>query len=349
MLKTLIYNPYWDTMGGGERYTATFAKMLLDHGWSVDILWPKNLSSQIKNTFGLDIKNANWLNFKYSPLSTLNYQLNFWLSDGSLPVSLAGKTIIHLQFPFTGIGGSSPVNWLKSRFYTFVVNSDFTKGFIDQEFSVNSRVLYPPIDTSIFRPGKKQKTILYVGRFSSLTQKKGQEILIDTFSRIYKKMPGWKLVLAGGTAVGTDPEYFSNLKRIAAGKPIEILADPKLPDLKKLYSTSSIFWSASGFGVDEKHDPTGVEHFGISLVEAMAAGCVPVVTNLGGHKEIVTQGVDGFLFDNLTELIDYTFALIAGPKMMTQLSTSGQAKSKMFGTDKFYEKTLALVNSGART
>ena len=343
-MKALIYNPFWDTMGGGERYTATFAKMLLEHGWTVDILWSQNLSTQIKSTFGLDLTKAKWINSKFNCLLTTNYQLLFWLSDGSLPVSLARKTIIHLQFPFAGIGGNTPANWLKSRFYTFVANSGFTKTFIDREYSVVSHIIHPPIDTAIFHPGKKQKIILYVGRFSSLTQKKGQEILIDSFSRIYKKIPGWKLVLAGGTAVGTSPEYLKKLKQSAAGKPIEIIPDLKFSELKKLYSSGSIFWSASGFGVDEKSQPTGVEHFGISLVEAMASGCVPVVSNLGGHKEIVTQGVDGFLFAKLSELTDYTLALIASPKMMVQLSTSSLSKSKMFGIDKFYEKAWDLVN-----
>jgi glycosyltransferase involved in cell wall biosynthesis len=347
--KALIYNPFWDTFGGGERYTATFAKMLLDHGWSLDILWPENISSQIKNRFGLDLSQAKWLPEKFSPFSTINYQLVFWLSDGSIPISLAGKTIIHLQFPFTGIGGHAPVNYLKSRFYKFVVNSGFTKSYIDREFHIQSQILYPPVDVKAFVPGKKAHQILYVGRFSNLTQRKGQEILIRAFSGISNKMPGWKLILTGGTAVGTGRNDLIKLRRQIGKLPVEIITDPDLPTLKKLYAQSQIFWSASGFGVDADSDPTHVEHFGITVVEAMSAGCTPVITRLGGHKEIVTQGVDGFLFDKLSELSDYTLHLVSSRDLWQQISQAAVAKSKMFSVERFNEKALALVSSGSDT
>jgi glycosyltransferase involved in cell wall biosynthesis len=43
--------------------------------------------------------------------------------------------------------------------------------------------------------------------------------------------------------------------------------------------------------------PSRFEGFGLTLIEAMAAGCVPVVTRLAGvTDEIVTEGQDGFLF-----------------------------------------------------
>ena len=39
MGKAAIYNPYLDTLGGGERYTLSFAKVLADEGWVVDVEW----------------------------------------------------------------------------------------------------------------------------------------------------------------------------------------------------------------------------------------------------------------------------------------------------------------------
>jgi len=43
------------------------------------------------------------------------------------------------------------------------------------------------------------------------------------------------------------------------------------------------------------------EHFGITIVEAMSAGCVPVVHDSGGPKEIV-NGERGFRWQNLEEI-----------------------------------------------
>jgi len=215
-MKAAIYNPYWDTLGGGERYTASFVRLLLDKGWNVDIFSNNNMSEDIRRRFGLDIKSANFIPFpKNYQQTTYQYSLVFWLSDGSLPVSFARRTVVHFQFPFKDVGGRTPLSFLKSRFYTFVVNSRFTKTFIDSEYRVKSRVIYPPIHSAGIGSGFKTNTILYVGRFSSLTQSKGHDVLIRSFRNLHYRIPGWKLILAGGTKVGTDKVELSALRDMA--------------------------------------------------------------------------------------------------------------------------------------
>ncbi len=341
MKNCLIVNPYWDSLGGGERYVATFARLLLDLGFTVDILWRENISDQLMTRFGIDLTAANWLNCKYAPALSFRYKTLFWVSDGSLPVSLASKTLIHMQFPFTGVGGSSLASKIKSSFYTFVVNSHFTKSFIDSEYGVDSRVVHPPIDTNQFIGAKKQKNILYVGRFSQLTQSKGQHHLIDAFRKL--AAPGWRLVLAGGASVGTSRTYMDSLEKKVGKLPVDIITNPDFSRLRELYANASLFWSAAGFGFDDQKNPTKVEHFGISLVEAMAAGCVPVVTALGGHKEIVTDGKDGFLWNSPGELVQKTKHLINSPVLLKEISLQSQEKSKIFATTVFNQHFQKLV------
>lgn len=330
-MKAAIFNPYWDTLGGGERYVASFVRLLLNKHWQVDIWWPQNISSAINSRFNIDISTANFV----SRQSSSQYDLLFWVSDGSLPSSLAKKTFVHFQFPFQNISGHSLPNYFKSRFYKFIVNSEFTQKVIDKEFSVNSTVIYPPIDVDKFIPGTKDRTILYVGRFSNLTQSKGQEILISVFKKFHKRIPGWKLILAGGASVGVSVETLSALKKSARGFPIQIVTDPDFAVLKKLYASATLFWSGSGFGEDETISPLKVEHFGISVVEAMAAGCVPLIVNLGGHREIVNSGRDGFLWNSPDELGELTQKLINHPKLMSDISQAAIAKSKIFGIAQF--------------
>jgi glycosyltransferase involved in cell wall biosynthesis len=332
--KALIINPYWDSLGGGERYTASLISHLLKTGWIVDVYWPSDLSTHIKNRFDLDVSSACWQNTTFSPLATVGYKLLFWVSDGSLPVSFCRNTLIHLQFPFTNIEGKSIKNFLKSKLYTFIVNSQFTKSFIDKEFSVNSYVVYPPIDTVRFHSGKKTNTILYVGRFSNLTQHKGQEILIRSFKKIFPLLPQWRLVLAGGTSVGTDSRDFSQLKKQASGFPIDFVTDPSFAALKKLYAESQIFWSASGFGIDQNSQPLKTEHFGISVVEAMSAGCVPIIFKAGGHPEIVDHGQNGFLWTKEDDLISHTLDLVNNHHL-ARYSQAAIQKSKIFDIVEF--------------
>jgi glycosyltransferase involved in cell wall biosynthesis len=335
MSKVLIVNPYWDTLGGGERYVVSFAKLMLGCGWQVDILNPSNLSAPILDRFGIDLTGSHWLAQPYKDLISKIYDLTFWLSDGSLPVSFSPKTVIHMQFPFQNVGGGKLTNFLKTRLYTFVVNSNFTKTFIDREFHINSRVVYPPVAAMEITKAKKRNLILYAGRFSNLAQAKGQPVLVDVFKKISKKLPGWKLVLTGGTNVGADQGELQKLRDSTIGFPIQIITDPPYPELKKLFSETKIFWSASGFGINEAADPTRVEHFGITVVEAMTAGAVPVITNLGGHKEIITSGADGYLWNTPEELAAQTLKLVSDKTLLNQLSAQALVRSKIFDIGHF--------------
>jgi glycosyltransferase involved in cell wall biosynthesis len=336
----LIYNPYWDTLGGGERYTATAIKTLLDANYVVSVVGHSDIAAKVMRTFGIDISKSQFIDLpKYISSDVL-----LWVSDGSLPSSWAKKTLIHFQFPFSNVHGRSFSNFVKSRFYKFIVNSQFTKKFIDAEFLVNSEVLYPPVDINKFFPSEhKLKQILYVGRFSNLTQLKGQTYLIETFRQIADKLPGWRLILAGGTAVGTTNKELNSLKQLAGKSNIEFIFNPDFFQIQKLYSESKIYWSASGFSADEQKNPTKVEHFGMTVVEAMAAGCVPVITNLGGHKEIIESGLSGFFFTSLSQLAECTLQLIKDEDYMSKFSQAAQKRSKLFSVAQFNSHFLSLI------
>ena len=58
MKKALIFDPYLDTLGGGERYTLTVAKMLSNNGYRVSLAWPsQKILESATFRFGLDLKN----------------------------------------------------------------------------------------------------------------------------------------------------------------------------------------------------------------------------------------------------------------------------------------------------
>jgi glycosyltransferase involved in cell wall biosynthesis len=338
----LIINPYWTTAGGGERYSAALARLLLDSGWRVDLDWPDpDLLVRLKNQFAIDLSSCR---LAYKAM-TSGYDLTFWVSDGSLPASFSRKTIIHFQFPFQHIHGKSLLNRLKSKLYIFVTNSLFTKNFIDREFGIHSTVIYPPVDTDTFKPGKKTNTILYVGRFSQLAQKKGQEILIDTFNKFSSKIPGWKLIIAGGASIGVNPEHLSNLSRKSKSKKIDLIINPTVSDLKKLYSQAKIFWSGSGYGISEDVEPTRVEHFGISVVEAMSAGAVPIITEKGGHREIIESGKSGYFWSDPADLASATLKLISAPDQLKKMSANAVARSRLFKTENFNRAFVHLLTS----
>lgn len=337
-MRAAIYNPYLDTLGGGERYTLGFANVLSKNGFDVDVQWKDTIiKTRLEKRFGMKFGSVNVVeDIKRGD----GYDLCFWVSDGSIPLLHARKNILHFQVPFHDVGGRSLLNKMKLfRVNKIVCNSEFTKSFIDKEYGVKSLVIYPPVDVVRIKPKRKQDIILFVGRFSQLKQSKGQDILIKTFKRLYDAgLRTWKLILAGGVEVGVA-DNLEKLKKLAAGYPVEIIASPDYEKLKDLYGSAKIFWSASGYGVNEAKGPEGVEHFGITVVESMAGGAVPIVYNAGGHKEIVQDGKNGFLWSTVSELEKKTSELIKNQDLYRKVAVEAR-KSSIFYSEFRFEKDI---------
>ncbi len=341
-MRAAIYNPYLDTLGGGEKYTLSFAKVLTGLGYGVDIQWKSaGIIEMSEKRFGLELEGVNVVS---DVKRGDGYDLCFWVSDGSIPALRARKNYIHFQVPFHDVNGRSLINKMKLfRVSRVICNSGFTKKVIDKEFGVDSLVIYPPVDVSAIKSRRKENIILSVGRFSRLMQSKHQDVLIKVFRKIYDKgYRDWKLILAGGAEVG-DGGFTSELKKLSEGYPVEIVKSPSLKMLKDLYGKSRIFWSASGFGENENLNPEKVEHFGITVIEGMAAGCVPVAYGVGGHKETIEEGKNGYLWMGENDLLKKTLSLVKDKTHLRKVSHECISNSKKFSYDKFKENVEKII------
>ena len=333
-MKAAIYNPYLDTLGGGERYTLSFAKILVDKGFRVDIQWKsKDILEVLEKRFGMNLKGISVVDdIKRGD----GYDLCFWVSDGSVPALRSRNNILHFQVPFRNVNGRSLINKMKFfRINSIVCNSDFTKGFIDDEFGVNSIVIYPPVAVDDIKSKKKEKIILNVSRFSRLLQSKHQEVLVNVFKRFFDHgNSDWRLLLVGGNEVG-DGGYTEELKKISEGYPVDVVVSPGFKFIKEMYGKAKIFWSASGFGINEHDHPESVEHFGITVVEAMSGGVVPFVYNAGGHKEIIKNKENGFLWNTENELLRLTSEVVNNKKLLKTISEKGAQDCHRFSYKAF--------------
>lgn len=338
-MKACIIDPYLDTLGGGERYTLSFGLILKELGYDVDVEWSNtDIIKKAQTRFGL---NFSSLNIKNDVKKGEGYDLLFWVSDGSIPLLHARKNIIHFQVPFHDVEGKSLINKMKLfRVNKIICNSFFTKKIIDEEYGVDSTVIYPPVNIEKIKPKRKENIILYIGRFSNLLQSKNQDLLIESFKILNN--PKWKLVIAGSNDVGSQG-IIEKLNNIAKGENIDILVNPESTILINLIGKSKIFWSASGYGVDSDKCPEKLEHFGITVVEAMAGGAIPIIYNGGGHVEIVESGKNGFLWDNPNELISITKVLISDKIMMNKLSETSILDSKNYNYGKFREDITKIL------
>lgn len=231
---------------------------------------------------------------------------------------------------------------------TFLANSNFTKYWTKRYWGKEARLLYPPVDIEEFKAGRKKNFILNVGRFFIGGHSKKQDILVKAFREmVNQKMfnEDWELHLVGGVAVGNEHESFvKELQKEAAGFPIFFHFYANFTDLKKLYSEAKIYWHATGFGENMRLEPIKFEHFGITVVEAMASGCVPVIFAGGGIPEAVSDK-EGFVWKSTKQLKQITQKLAHDKKLSNRLSKNAQVKAKYFSRNRFAKEFIYIVNS----
>lgn len=337
--KALIVSPYLDHLGGGERYMLSVAQVIESMGYSVYFAWD-NLAEieKLGEMLGITLKSpmlspaVKDMYFAHNPskmfFATREYDVVVYLSDGSLPMLGGRRNIVHMQVPFHDVGGISLKNQIKKRFIDeVIVNSKFTKHVVDKEFGIRSRVIYPPVATPNVKLEKK-KIILSVGRFEPSLNAKKQDILLQAFQSVHTRLPGWTLVLAGASS---SDDWVQQLKTRAGELPVRFEVNVPYGKLTSLYAEASIYWHAAGYGLDENKNPELVEHFGITTVEAISMGCVPLVVPYGGQKEIITD--PALHWEKVEELAEKTIAVAADPDRSRLLHGSD--------VDRYSEKNFA--------
>jgi glycosyltransferase involved in cell wall biosynthesis len=222
---------------------------------------------------------------------------------------------------------------------TILANSEYTRGWISRLWDRDSDVLFPPIAVDTVHPSaEREQVILSVGRFFApgLGHAKRQLEMVRWFGDLHRsgRLPGWRLHVVGGCERSQEP-YLAKIRAAAKGLPVDITANAPRSLVQQLLSSSAIFWSATGWGEDNEARPWAAEHFGMTTVEAMAGGCVPVVIDLAGQREIVKDGVVGFRWSTPEQLLDLTVRVARDPELRDRLSIAAVADAQQFSEQAF--------------
>ncbi len=312
-----LYDPYLDTLGGGEKHILSILKVLEDEGCNINIFWDENLQAEIESKLDLDFSfqipfypnifkpNSSFFK-KFRTLKKFDYF--FYVTDGSYFFSRAKHNFVFCMVPKKELYSMDFLNRFKTQNFTFIANSKFTQAWLS-DWGIKASVIYPYLSSKFINTEipllKKKEIILSVGRFFSHLHSKQQIEIVEAFKKLKEKSPAFrnfKLVLAGGFKK-EDLPYLDKLRQIAKNDP-SIILKPNISftELFKLYQEASFFWHFTGFGVDDKKTPELVEHLGMTPMEAMATGCITFCYQAGGPKELIQDGKNGFLFTQKEEL-----------------------------------------------
>ncbi|TMI59603.1 glycosyltransferase [Candidatus Bathyarchaeota archaeon] len=202
--------------------------------------------------------------------------------------------------------------------------SDFTRGFVAKRWGRDSVTLYPPCpveaysDLSSLQP--RENLVISVGRIVP-------EKRLHLFVELARMVPNTRFVAIGSVYGGTSAYY--ELLRRTAPENVSFVLSP-LRKAKDLLGRAMAYVHCAEN-----------EHFGITIVEAMAAGCVPIVHDSGGPREIVIDKV-GFRWHNLAVAARLIIMLAENDQLRSRFSAASSAKAQEFRSEVF-ESEMARV------
>ncbi|HWP83421.1 MAG TPA: glycosyltransferase family 4 protein [Bacteroidota bacterium] len=369
-----LYTPYWSTRGGGERYLLQLATTLKrSFGGEVSVLMRPSDPPlhDLGRYFNLDISalSATRVQTEHEITKVTKESDVFILLSNVKPIkTFARKNVLLLQIPFPRLSTSSLVSdllsgqWrdaLKSirrrALFAFaqtqadlvLCNSQFTAHNLAKNWDIRSEILYPPVQNFRDEPIPRRKVILSVGRFfAGLYNEKRYDLLTSVFRQLQKSsLPDWEYHLVGSSSGSRQSHrLIEQLQMENKGLPVFFHVNESYDSLRTLYNEATIFWHAAGYGVDEELRPERVEHFGMTTVEAMSAGCIPVVVNKGGQREIVQHNVSGYLWDTREQLAQYTEAIASGRAPLDRIQQQAQMRSRQFSVLEFERRVQELFS-----
>lgn len=161
-----------------------------------------------------------------------------------------------------------------------LANSNFTANITRKFMAADVKVLYPPVPRTFFddltespASASRENVVVTVSRFGV---NKGLEKIPYIATLLGEDT---KFVIIGLLQSSRVYEAVKQqIKRLDVSDRVLLLPNASRSEIKEVLKKAKIYL----------HTRIG-EHFGISIVEAMAAGCVPIVPNSGGMGEFVPQ------------------------------------------------------------
>lgn len=170
---------------------------------------------------------------------------------------------------------------------------------------------------------KEDKILLFVGRMAA---EKNVEFLLKAFPKINERCPNTHLVLVGS---GPDEKKYQNFaQKLPCFKKISFLGQRPKEETEKIFGYSDLYVF-----------PSITETQGIVVVEAMAAGTVPVAINKLGPSEIIDSGINGYL----SELDEEDFShrvcdLVQNEEKRQKFALAAKEKAKEYSAQNCAQK-----------
>ncbi|MGA7934787.1 MAG: glycosyltransferase family 4 protein [Kovacikia sp.] len=351
---TNLYPP--QVLGGYERSIADFARLLQHRGHGVLVL-----TSDTQELSGSHVSNypdppidrslllcGQWHRergpewFAPEQIAQINHQnsqtLSAHLQKFQPDVCLLGNaTFLHVELLEQVLGAQVPIAHYvmneqpgypppltpSNPLYRYITCSDWVGQVLQEKGypTETAQTIYPGAAVEAFYQAElPPRDTLRIAYASLVMHYKGADVLVEALCLLQVVGIEFTATIAGNTLT---PKFVEVLQELVESEGIQDRV--KFPgvlsrqELSQLYQTHNVLVFPSRFQ----------EPFGISQVEAMAAGLTLITSGTGGAGEIIEHGQDGLFFEseNPLDLADVLSFLAANPVAWEAISRKGQQKA----------------------
>lgn len=178
------------------------------------------------------------------------------------------------------------------------------------------------IDTELFSPAKRtiNDGVLRLGFVGRITPEKNVRFLRELEIALRAaEAPPFRFVIVGD---GSERDWLA--QNLAAADLPGILRGEQLAEA---YANMDVFTF-----------PSRTDTFGNVVLEAFASGTAAVVTNAGGPKFIVREGISGFVAENDSQFIERTSRLLCDPELRARMGQDARLQASAESWDSVFEQ-----------
>ncbi len=359
-----VSNGFWPCVGGIERVSLDSCIALKKIGVNTSALAfngchdSKKIFPSTEKIHGIEIERVPVIRFPYYPFSVFSpnrfkkfdvihvHGIGFF-SDFFIFTKFLHKKPVVVN-THGGFFHTKNISFLKKIYFNFfqkflLKKADLILADSDNDFNIFSKIV-PKNKIKLFFNGvnvekflklgkKKAKSqFVFVGR---LSKNKRIDLLLDSMHQLSQFEKNFKLFIVGKDFDFILPELKQKVKQLKLEKNVNFLERVSDEKLLKLFSDSQFFISSSEY-----------EGFGVAVIEAMAASCVPVLSPIQNFKVFVQNNKNGFIVNFFNPIETGKFlAKLLKRKNFEKVSKSAKSSVLKFSINSYARNLSKIYNN----